>query len=97
MVSVIAKTIRSRRHDRGFMNTVLLSSHGPNPSPSPCPYRPPSQRKRKKKDLDLLLTLKSTLLSMKECSGKKVQKIKVGQTHPAKKIDQMDSKNKDLG
>ena len=40
------------------------------------------------------------LLSMKECSGKKVQKIKVRitlLTHPAKKIDQVDSEIKDVG
>ena len=40
-------------------------------------------------------------LSMKECSGKKVQKIKVAQNDPldspAKKIEQMYSENKDMG
>ena len=38
---------------------------------------------------------------MKECSGKKVQKIKVAQNDPldssSQKIDQMDSKSKDMG
>ena len=42
-----------------------------------------------------------SLLSMKESSGKKVLIVKVAQndplTHPAKKIDQVDSEIKDVG
>ena len=41
------------------------------------------------------------LLSMKECSGKKVQKIKSAQNDPldssSQKNDQMDSEIKDMG
>ena len=81
----------------------FLSS--PGPSPSPCPNRPPSQITKKKEGFgpwaDSKITWATQLLSMKECSGNKVQKMKVAQnnplTNPAKKIDQMDSENKDVG
>ena len=69
----------------------LLSSPGPSPSPSPFPNRPQSRikvpQKKKKEGFGPWADTKITwathptpqLLRMKECSGKKVQKIKVAQ------------------
>ena len=77
------------------IRTYLLSSLSPNPGPNRPQSRIKVPQKRKKKNLDLGLTLKShgppthpthpthpQLLSMKESSGKKVQKIKVAQNDP---------------
>ena len=86
--------------------TPFLSS--PGPSPSPCPNRPPSRIKVpqiKKKEgfgpwADTKITWATTPL-IKECSGKKVQKIKVAQNDPldstSQKIGQVDSEIKDVG